>query len=181
MKNLIFYSLMLCFITTAQAQVTELEETTVFVRETSENSTDIDDLNLMITEDYIGEFEEDPLTFMKNNFDARKFIAQLNQEYNSYLISFKSRKGYLNAEFNKNGEIQENELYFRNIEIPRNLMKTLYRDHKGWIMIKNKYVASGEGDGIDRGFYKIKLKQGNRSKNLKFDLVSIPASGLVSN
>lgn len=181
MKKLIFYLLVLCFITTVEAQVTELEETTVFLSQASELPSDIDDFTLVVKENYVGEFEENPLGFMKSNFDIHEFIDHIEKEYDTYIISFRSDKGYLNAEFDKDGEIQKNDQVFRNILIPRHLMRTLYRDHKGWTMVKNKYVAGGDGDKIDRGFYKIKLEQDNRSKKLKFDLVpTIAASDLVS-
>lgn len=181
MKKLFFYLLVLCFITNVEAQLTELEETTVFLSQASELPTNIDDFTLKVKEDYVGEFEENPLGFMKSNFDAIEFINHIKKDYDTYIISFRSDKGYLNAEFDKNGELQKNDQVFRDILIPRHLMRTLYRDHTGWIMVKNKYVASGDGDKIDRGFYKIKLKQNNRSKNLKFNLVPTTATAdLVS-
>ncbi|WP_081212129.1 hypothetical protein [Salegentibacter sediminis] len=171
MKNLIFYSLLICFIATAQSQeITELEEARVTLNPISEKLTgNVDELTFKVKEEYTGEFMQNPLGFMMNNFNVWNLIDQFDKEYDSYRVSFRTSKGSLNAEFDDDGELKRHNQSFRDVVLSRKIMADLYRDHKGWAAVGNKYVAYGTGEKIDKAFYKIKLVNGNRSQTIKIE------------
>ena len=171
MKNLIFYSLLICFFATAQAQeITELEEARVFMNPVSEKITgDVDEYTFSVKEEYLGEFMRNPLGFMKKNFSVKHLINQLDEEYDSYLISFRTSKGALDAKFDSEGELKRHKQSFKDVVLSRKIMSDLYRDYKGWAAVGNKYIARGTGDKIDKAFYKIKLVNGNRNLTIKVE------------
>ena len=168
MKTLIISTVLVLFAGFSQAQIIELEEARVSFSPVS--LIDENSFSVSVLENYAGEFEKDPLVFMKNNFDIEEFISQLQDEdYESYLVSFRSRKGELRAEFDKVGNLLATNLRFENILLPRDICHQLYRDHKGWTMVKNVHIASGKKDVVNKNFYRITMKNGKEKKNLKIE------------
>jgi hypothetical protein len=179
MKNVIFYLFLVCGIATGQAQdVIELDETRLTY---SPNAILIDsDLNsteLIIAESYSGEFEENPMRFMLENFDITSYIEKVqDKKYDSYLITFRSRKGFLEAEYDKQGRLGRTYLRFKNIVLPSNMITDLHRKYEGWKMVRNIHVASGHGGFLSKDVYKVKLKKGRETKNLKIGVNHIDGS-----
>ncbi|MCJ7757025.1 MAG: hypothetical protein MUP24_02680 [Gillisia sp.] len=175
MKNVIFYSLLLiCVISVKAQEVTQLEATTVtFI---TDGISHMDNDAFIVRENYAGEFSENPVKFMNQNFDIKSYISYLElkrsmdpkKSHNeSYEVTFSTSKGDLVAKFSKDGELVETSQNFKNIVIPSNIREELYASYKGWSMVKNTYTASGKSDQIDKEQYRIKLKNGNRSQIVK--------------
>lgn len=178
MKNVIIYSLLLFWVVSAKAQeVTQLEQTTIsFEPFVTDVISYLDNHSFMIKEDYAVEFSENPINFMKENFNIKSFITYLDGRkstdlqksyYESYQVTFSSNKGYLDAKFSKDGELEETAQNFKNILLPLNVRRELYTSYKGWNQVKNTYTASGKSDQIDKELYRIKIKNGNRSQIVK--------------
>lgn len=171
MKKLFFYLLLIGFITIGTAQeVTQLEEAKVILtpnydRVISNNAG----LSFTVKENYNGEFLNDPIGFMNENFDIHNFMKYEDEAYDSYLVTFDSSNGYLRAEFDKDGKLVRNQQLFKNIYLPSYIINKIYKENQGWQMVKNKYVAMGDKN-VDKAFYRIKLKKGNQSRNLKLDI-----------
>lgn len=169
MKTLIFSFLLVLCAGFSQAQINELEEARISFGPEYLNY-DNNHYRLDVLESYVGEFEKDPLAFMKNNFDIREFISQVqNEDIESYLVSFRSRKGELRAEFDKAGTLLTTNSKFKNILLPRDICHQLYRDHKGWAMVKNVHIARSRNGMVKKDLYRITLKNGKEKKNLKID------------
>lgn len=184
MKTLIFTLLLVVVTSLSHAQkVTELEEAKVgFAPLDVEVSANGDSFTYKVAEAYTGEFVEDPIAFMKANFDIQNFIAAYeDRNFNSYQITFKSGQGFLKADFDKNGELQGTYQKFKNIVLPLEVRRDLYTATKGWTMTGNKYMASGRGDLLEREIYKVKLEKGNRKQTVKLDPRSNARSSVVSN
>ncbi|HEY9185420.1 MAG TPA: hypothetical protein VIM94_08850 [Salegentibacter sp.] len=172
MKNLIFYSLLICFFATAEAQeITKLDEARIFMNPVSEKliAGKADEFTFSVKEKYTGEFMQNPVRFMVNNFDILGLIEHLDKGYDTYLVSLKTSKGALNAEFDDEGELGRHRQSFKDVKLSRKIMVDLYRDHKGWAVVGNKYVARGKGDQIKKAYYKIKLVKGNKSQSIRLD------------
>lgn len=170
MKTLIVLLFMVCGITTGQAQVmTQLEETKVeFTPYTIIPTSDLDSYEVVVKESYVGQFSKNALKFIKENFDANHLIQAIDVPgYDSYLISFRSSKGYLDATYSKDGKLERTYQKFQNIALPYDIRNQIYISHKGWTITKNTYVASGKMDMINKEFYRIKLENGNKSQNIK--------------
>lgn len=170
MKTLIVLLLTVCGITTVQAQtLTQLEETKVeFTPYTIIPTSDLDSYEVVVTESYVGQFSKNALKFIKENFNAKQLIQAIYVPgHDSYLISFKSSKGYLDATYSKDGKLEKTYQKFQNIALPYDIRNQIYISHKGWTMTKNTYVASGKMNMINKEFYRIKLENGNKSQNIK--------------
>lgn len=157
------------FIFNGQSQVIQLDETDVrFSPKIQLISTFSNGMVLKIEEDYAGEFSENPLMFMHENFNIQNFIKNLDKEnYNYYVVDFKSRKGNLEAWFDSDGNLFETTQKFKNVALPRDIAIALVRDHNGWIMARNTYKAFGDGDGVTMEKYTIRLKNGNKSQTVR--------------
>ncbi len=172
MKNLgIFLALTFWAVVTNAQQVTVLDEAKVgFAPISSEVTGDGDRYSFTVNESYYREFEMDPLAFMDNYFNIDNFIDEVKDKgFDSYEVSFKSSKGSLRASFDKDGNLGKTKQRFVNILLPEELRHQLYRDHKGWTMVKNVHIARGESGAIARSFYKIKLEKDGNKKRIKID------------
>jgi len=179
MKNLFIYSLLLfCVVSVKAQEITLLEETKVTFQPyvTNVNSYLDNSFSVIVDENYTGEFSENPIEFMKKNFDIQSFISFLDKrnsnglqksDYDYYQVTFSTNKGDLVAKFSKEGELEETSQNFKNILVPSDIRRELYRSYKGWNMVKNTYTASGKSDQIDKELYRIKLKDGHRSQIVK--------------
>lgn len=184
MRTLIVLLLLVGLVSTSQAQeITELEEAKVsFAPNAVKIYSNLDSYTFHVTEDYAGEFADNPIAFMKENFDIKTFISAINNDsYEEYLVTFKSSKGYLEANYDKEGTLVETSQRFKDIVLPLNVRRDLYKNHKGWTMVQNKYIASGKSDRIDKEVYKIKLVNGNQKLNVKMDPMEIRDSEVASN
>lgn len=183
MKTLIFYLvLMLCAGFTNAQEITELKEARVgFAPLTAEVTRSGDDFSYKVTETYAGEFEKDPLLFMENHFDIKNFIAEVKgKDYHTYVVTFRSSKGNLQTNFNRNGELVRSNSKFKNTVLPRNLRHQLYNDHKGWEMIGNIHITNGKNGVVDQNIFKVRLKNGKARKNVIFD-TSMSGIAIVGN
>jgi len=179
MKNPFIYSLLLfCVVSVKAQEITQLEETNVTFQPyvTNVDSYIDNSFSVMVDENYAGEFSKNPIEFMKENFDIHSFISFLDQhksnglqktDYEYYQVTFSTNKGDLVAKFSTDGELEETSQNFKNILVPSDIRRELYRSYKGWNMVKNNYTASGKSDQIVKELYRIKLKNGNRSQIVK--------------
>lgn len=172
MKTLIFSLLLIAVTTFSQAQeITQLEEAKVgFAPLDTKISRDGDTFTYKVGESYAGEFSKDAIGFMKANFDIKNFIAEFRgQDFDSYVVTFNSTKGFLSADFDEDGNLVKTFQKFNDIVLPLDIRREVYMANKGWTMTKNKYVASGRGDLIEKEMYKIKLENGGQKRTMKLD------------
>lgn len=185
MKTL-FFSLLLIVVTFAghaqEQEITQLEEAKVgFAPLDAKISRIGDSFSYSIEEEYSGEFSKDAIAFMKSNFDIDNFIAEFGgNEYTSYLVTFKSSKGHLAADFNGKGELIKTYQKFQDIVLPLDVRREVYMANKGWTMTSNKYIASGSGDLIEKEVYKVKLENGDQKRTIKLDPRSAGTSVVVN-
>lgn len=178
MRNLIILFL-LAGIATGHAQVIHLDEARV--TNSAKIITNGNNSSYMVLENYSGQFMKNPIGFMKENFDVKLFIAQMKgEEYESYRVEFRNRKGLLVADFDTNGKLLGTTQKFKNIPLPLTVSRDLVTNYKGWAMTRNIYTASGKGDAIDKELYKITMRNGKTKKNVKI-IPDKPSRGLASN
>lgn len=123
-----------------------------------------------IKESYLGQFEQDPMDFVKQNFDVNQLIAETDdKKYDSYFVSFKSRKGELKVNYDKKGNIVNAFQRFKNVPLPQAVAQQLFKENKGWSMTKNVHVASERNGKLNRDFYRITMENGKDRKKVKLD------------
>ncbi len=184
MKTLIVFLIVVCGLFTGHAQVvTQLEETRVnFAPYSIIPTSNLDTYEVVVKESYVGQFSKNALKFAKENFNARDLIKSINDpKYDSYLVSFKSSKGFLEVTYNEDGEMKNSYQMFKDVVLPLELRREVYTNYKGWTMVKNKYVASGNGDKLNKEIYRINLKKDNKTQNIKIIPSRIGSDRVVSN
>lgn len=123
---------------------------------------------LKVRELYAGQFSENPIKFIKENFDLKALAKETqNEKFDTYYVTFKSKKGSLTAVYNKEGELELTSQKFQNVLLPIEMRKGLLQNYKGWSMTKNSYFAWGKKDQVDQEVYKISLRNGKERKNIK--------------
>ena len=184
MKTLIRFLLIVCGVFIGQAQVvTHLKETKVeFTPYTIIHTSELDTYKVVVNEDYTGEFSSNAFKFVNENFDVNKLIQAINNpDFDSYLISFRSSKGYLNANYSRDGKLGASHQMFKDVLLPLEIRRELYSNYKGWTMVKNKYVANGNGEKLNKEIYRINLKKDNKRQNIKIIPSRIGTDRVVSN
>lgn len=183
MKAIMFYLLVISGIISLQAQeIIELDPANVNYSQTTFVKTGLNEYQFKIDKEHAGKFTKNPIEYVKNNFNINKFIAEIeNQDYDSYKVNFRSSKGFLNANYDRDGNLVSTFQQFKNVYMPKEIRDALYNNYTGWSVLKNKYVASGKLDQIDRAEYKIRLERGNKKQNVKLSPNNAKISGIVSN
>ncbi len=183
MKTLVLYLVLVAMATTAYAQeITELNEAKVgFAPLSSDVLRNGDSFSYKVNESYANEFERDPLAFMDSYFNIDNFISQVEEEeYDSYVVTFKSENGNLKADFNGEGDLVRSDSKFKNMLLPEDLREQIYKDHQGWVMVKNVRITSGNDGLISKDIYKVKLKNGKDTKRIVLN-APLEGSKIVSN
>ncbi len=181
MKPMMILLLILCWISNVEAQeVTQLDEARVTFSPEVSVVTDLDNVELKVKESYPGHFSENPIRFMQENFDIKELLSAIDtKDFDEIQVSFINRKGHLKATFDKDGYLLGTSQQFKNIALPRNVREQLYNENKGWSMIKNKYVASGKSDMIQKEKYRIRLSNGDKKKSITI-APAIPVGGRIA-
>ncbi|HSP11921.1 MAG TPA: hypothetical protein VLO29_05285 [Salegentibacter sp.] len=174
MKKLIFSMVFMGMVFSSYAQkVIRLDEVTM---ELSSEALRLDpnsnSLIVDIPEKYTGHFSESPLRFVRENFDIQKFIvANRDSDYDFYDVSFKTNKGNLKVRFNDRGDLLTSYQVFKNVKMPYATTANVLRQNPDYSIIANKHIASSRNSWtLNKEFYKIKLRNGTKTKNIKVDL-----------
>lgn len=170
MKKLIFGMFLLGFIATGNSQIL-LEEAKVDYKAPSmQLDPDTDWLKFIIPEKEVGEFQQDPLAFMKANFDAKKFaLDNKDADLVNFEIYFKSRKGFLVALFDDQGELISTNQKFKDVRLPEDARLEILRTNNDAVIKGTKYVAYSKGWDLNREFYRVKISHGDKIKRLRIN------------
>lgn len=172
MKTLVVILIVFSFSFVGQAQeITELEETKIgFTAMELIPTENPDEYRYKVNDGYAKEFAENPIGFMESYFDIQSFIEEVKDEnYNSYLVRISNEKGFLEANYSKNGELTQTRQFFKDAFMPHDVRNELWRQTEGWSMVKNTYKARGKGNRIDKELYRIKVEKDDKSKIVKID------------
>ncbi len=168
MKTFIIALILVFGMSTLQAQkVIKLDAATVTYKTPKVvTSSNLQNFNFEVKEDHENHFMNNPIRFVQENFDIKSF--NFDDDIENIQVSFLSRKGYLNATFNKKGELIKTSQRFRDIVLPLKVRRDVYKDNIGWTMASNLYKASGKGSLIDQELYKFKYTKGKQKKYVKY-------------
>jgi hypothetical protein len=156
-------------ISTAHAQKTiQPEEATNIAPNAQKIHSDLNGLSIVVKEASYAEFASDPIKFMKANFDIKEYMKfAKDKKYDTYLVSFSSPAGRLDLDFDKRGQLRKNTQYFNDVQLPPDIERALQQEHNGWIAVKTKFTSKGVGEYTDGAFYRVKLQNGKKTRNIK--------------
>lgn len=168
MKKLILCLLLFGFISAGHSQILLKEAKVDYHPESMRIDAITNTLVVKLPEKFAGEFQNDPLTFMKNNFDVKKFIED-NREYDEFWVDLKSRKGHLAAKFNKKGELVSSAQKFKDVRLPENARVKILEKYRDAAIVGNKYLCSTKGWDINKEFYVVKIKEGDKTRRVRIN------------
>ncbi|PVW17181.1 hypothetical protein [Marixanthomonas spongiae] len=173
MKTLIISAILCLSATILSAQEIMLDATELtYVPLSKSISQKGENLTYKVQERFNGQFAENPIAFMNAHFNIHKVIAaSANKNFDTYLVTFKSNNGYLQADFDNEGKLLKTYQKFKDVVLPLALRQQMHETYKGWTLVKTKYAAKTKGDLLVKATYRAKLKNGNERQNLKFDAV----------
>lgn len=168
MKKLIIVLLLFGFIGTGHSQIL-LKETKLEYRPESMKLDPVSNtLTIKISEKSYGEFNRDPLAFVKNQFDIQRVLKDNEKEdYDSYQVSFKSTKGHLLANFDGDGDLISSFQKFKNVRLPEDARMQILQQYRDAVITGNKHVAISKGWDVQKEFYKVKLRDGDKTRTVK--------------
>ncbi|MDT0646684.1 hypothetical protein RM545_08280 [Zunongwangia sp. F260] len=156
------------FLFSTQAQVIHLEETEI----TAQNNTIPIDFKggneFVIAEEYDNQFEMDAIGFVCRNFKMKEYLStNLMGDFDSYQVNFKSRKGFLRAHYNSKGDLVKTSQRFTDMSLPYEVRNEIFGKYEGWDVTRSTFIARGTGEKIDKGYYKIIVKNDDQKQRLK--------------
>ena len=170
MKKLILVLLLFSFFASGHSQIL-LKETKVEYRpETMKLDPLSNSLVLVIPEKTYASFEKDPLAFVKDQFDIQKIIKDnKDRNYVNYNVHFKTNKGHLITNFDEDGDLISSFQRFKNVRLPDEARLKILQEYRDAIFVSNQYRAVSKGWDIQKEHYKVKIKDGNKTRRLKLN------------
>ena len=168
MKKLMLCLFFLGFVIQGYSQI-ELKETKIVYKPVSMKIDPVtNSLTIKLSERKAGEFSQDPLGYLKNNFDVSRLVSENNDaNYSNYEVTFKSSNGHLRASFDKEGNLTSSFQKFRNVRLPEEVRLEALRDFKDAQIVKNRYTAISKGWEIKDENYVLRIKDGVKMRKLK--------------
>ncbi|WP_324718961.1 hypothetical protein [Salinimicrobium sp. HB62] len=170
MKKLIVGVFLLAFIATGNSQILLDEAKVEYKKASMKLDPATQTLVIQIPEKKVGEFGNDALVFMKNNFDIESFVKDnADQDYAEFQVNFLSDKGHLTARFNKDGDLISSQQKFKNMRLPHDVQLEIAQLYNGATVLGTKSFAHSKGWVIDKEYYRIKLDDGERTRRVRID------------
>lgn len=168
MKKVLLCLLLFGFISSGHSQILLKEAKVNYRPESMKIDPNSNNLVIKLPEKVAGEFQKDPLEYMRTQFDIQKFIVD-NQDldYDSFLVNFKSTKGYLRANFDRRGDLVSSFQKFKDVRLPESARLKIQEKYRDAAIVGNKYVASSKGWEISKESYIVKIKDGNKTRRVR--------------
>lgn len=181
MKNLLLGLFLMCFIGVGHSQIV-LDETRLEYQPTSLKMDPVNhELVIKVKEKAFGEFQRDPLAFVKNHFNVKQFIRE-NEKlgYDSYDIVFRNRAGQLFTTFDNKGELVSSIQRFKNVPMPEDTKLAIMENYRDAKILSNRYAAYSKAWNVEKEVYRVKLQDGDKVRRLKVqrDAQGISLAGL---
>ena len=168
MKNALLGLLLLGFMSTGQSQILLEEANVIAKKPTMKIDVRTNALVVQIPEKVIGEFQKDPVRFVRNNFDSAQLaLDNKDSEYDSYEINFRSTKGHLLARFDDKGEIISTFQKFRDVALPEAARTQINQKYGNCKFLSNVYVGKTKKWDMKKEFYRVKIMDEQKVRRLK--------------
>ncbi|SHG11884.1 hypothetical protein SAMN05443549_102109 [Flavobacterium fluvii] len=88
------------------------------------------------------------------------------KNFDEYLVTLENEKGSLVATYNEKGVLMYISEKYVNVELPREVINSVYLSYPEWIITKSKFEYSQEKGQILKKAYHLKLKKDNKTQNI---------------
>jgi len=111
--------------------------------------------------------------------DEAKFLSNIISKYDvkksplfearrkSFTTVFKSNKGMAEVEYDREGRVIAVEKRLKNVQLPTQIQKIVYKRYENWVIVKNRYnVSYKQGFDVQKS-YVITIRNGKESKVIR--------------
>lgn len=170
MKTLIINLLLVGMIPLGHAQIVLKEAEVKYSRYSMEADPVTNAVTLEIKENHVGEFQEDPLAFIEDRFNIQQLV-KVNEDRNFilYEVYFKTQNGNVLAKYDKDGEMVSTHQRFKNVALPDDVKLEILRNFRNSRILKSKHIVTSKNWLIDKEFFKVKIQDGDRVRQLKIE------------
>ena len=113
----------------------------------------------------------EPVKYLERQAAAFDLINSdiYNDEYEEYSVSFYIPEGTILAAYNRDGEIIRTAEKFKDIDLPLDVINSVWREHPGWKITGDVYLVTYHHiHGITKK-YKLLLEKDGKRKKIKTD------------
>lgn len=102
---------------------------------------------------------------IQNEFHLYKLDDEC-ANFNEYLVTLENKKGSLVATYNEKGELMSVSEKYVNVELPREVINSVYLSYPEWTITKSKFEYTQQNGLILKKAYLLKLKKDNKTQKL---------------
>jgi len=88
------------------------------------------------------------------------------KNFDEYLVTLENKKGSLVATYNEKGLLMHVSEKYVNVELPREIINSVYLSYPEWTITKSKFEYSQQKGQILKKTYLLKLKKDNKTQNI---------------
>lgn len=88
------------------------------------------------------------------------------KKFDEYLVTVENKKGSLVATYNEKGLLMGITEKYVNVELPREIINSVYLSYPEWTIAKSKFEYSQQKGKILKKTYHLKLKKDNKTQNI---------------
>ncbi|KFC57875.1 hypothetical protein FEM08_33600 [Flavobacterium gilvum] len=86
------------------------------------------------------------------------------KNFSEYLVTLENKKGSLQATFDEKGVLMYVSEKYTNVELPREVINSVYMSYPDWTITKSKFEYSQQKGEILKKSYHLKLKKNNKTQ-----------------
>jgi hypothetical protein len=103
------------------------------------------------------------------SFDIKK-SSIYNRKARYHVFNFDQKEAHIQATYDRDGRIVKSYERFNDVILEPDFRNSIYLKFPGWNIESNKYEVLYSQGKNPRKVYKLKLKKGNDTKRMKFDI-----------
>lgn len=103
------------------------------------------------------------------NYDIKTADVYSPEANTTYTVIFSEGSNHIDAVYAKDGKLIQSEGVFENVPVPYSIGYELAKTYPGWEFHKSWCYSTFSTEGSSEISYKIQLKQGNKTKLVKFN------------
>lgn len=143
----------------------------------AQETVTLKDVYLSANVDYLTAVQNDntpdAVKLLQNQVAA--YDVQSSSEYvkntpGPFEIVFKNSSGKIDAFYDSKGTIVAANERFRNIKLPYDVRDQVFMTNSEWTMVENQYTSAYADNNVVKRAYKIKLRKGDRKKDVVINL-----------
>jgi hypothetical protein len=89
------------------------------------------------------------------------------KKFDEYLVTLENKKGSLVATYNEKGVLMSITEKYVNVELPREVINSVYLSYPEWIIAKSKFEYSQQKGQILKKTYLLQLKKEDKTQNIR--------------